>query len=199
MRTNSTLQYAIEVINHPDSEPLSFEQAIIYLREDENLVNKDEIESFITVARTWVEEFLRRPILSTGFTYYLDSFGGDYTQIVLPRPSVSDVSEVRYVDEQGQSQVLSSELYRVDTKTLLPRITPAYSESWPCLYDEINAVQIDFTAGYENAAAVPKPIIQAIKMLTKHFYDNRDIVESGSVTEVPITVERLLGTYRVRG
>jgi uncharacterized phiE125 gp8 family phage protein len=200
MKTNSTLQYGIEVITPPSAEPLSLADALVYLREDADFSNADELEAIITVARTWVEEFLRRPLLPTGFTLYLDDFGGDFTQIVLPRPSVSAVSAIRYIDEQGEDKVLATTLYRVDIKTFLPRITPANDESWPCLDNVINAVEIDFTAGYANVASIPTPIIHAIKMLVSHWYDNREVVTFGSAAmPMPMAVERLLGHYRVRG
>ena len=44
---------------------------------------------------------------------------------------------------------------------------------------------------------VPTPIIQAIKLLTTHLYENRELVTQMSANTIPYTVGQLLQPYRV--
>jgi len=45
---------------------------------------------------------------------------------------------------------------------------------------------------------IPEPVIHAIKLLTAHFYDRRNLVAAGrNVEEVPFAVSALLNPYRI--
>ncbi|MEQ8409122.1 MAG: head-tail connector protein [Gammaproteobacteria bacterium] len=192
--------YALEVIDAPDSEPVTLQEAIAYLREDENIAQTDLIESLIISARVNAEIYLQRALLTTQYTMYLDRFGDPCEQISLPRSTVISVDAIRYLDDAGVQQTLSSSLYRAETKTLRGRITPAYGQTWPTVRPVTNAVEIDFTAGYGEAADVPEAIKTAIKYMVYHWYQNRVPVITGSIAQkIPLTAEQLLSPYRARG
>ena len=58
-------------------------------------------------------------------------------------------------------------------------------------------VTIRFKAGWA-VADIPKKIQQAILMLVSTFYDNdSDVVIGRLVSELPLTVERLMWSYRL--
>ena len=189
-------QYGLTVTDGPDTEPVTLAEAIEFLREDEDLAQSDLIEGLIAAARQWSEEFLGRALVNTGYTMTLDRF---HDVIYLPRSKVQSVSAIRYIDENGDQQTLATSKYRVDSKSLVGRITPAYSECWPTIRPVINAVEIDFVAGYgEDADAVPAAIKQAIKYMVTHWYEIRETVVVGSIaTKVPLTARSLLAPYRV--
>ena len=44
---------------------------------------------------------------------------------------------------------------------------------------------------------VPEPIVQAIKLLTSHLYENREAVTSLSVNSIPYTIGAMLQPYRI--
>jgi uncharacterized phiE125 gp8 family phage protein len=72
--------------------------------------------------------------------------------------------------------------------------------SWPTLTElrQGNAYEVQYVAGYGNSASdVPTPIIQAIKLLTTHLYENRELVTSMSANTIPYTIGQLLQPYRV--
>ena len=72
--------------------------------------------------------------------------------------------------------------------------------SWPTASElrNANAYEIKFRAGYGNAASdVPKPLVQAIKMLALHLYENREIATSMNVNLIPNTVAMLFAPYKV--
>ena len=72
--------------------------------------------------------------------------------------------------------------------------------SWPTASElrNANAYEVQFRAGYGNAASdVPKPLVQAIKMLALHLYENREIATSMNVNLIPNTVAMLFAPYKV--
>jgi uncharacterized phiE125 gp8 family phage protein len=63
--------------------------------------------------------------------------------------------------------------------------------------DKVNAVEIEFIAGYgATAAAVPSPIRLAITHLVSHWFENREPFSSGQMYQVPSTFEMILMPYR---
>ena len=70
---------------------------------------------------------------------------------------------------------------------------------WPDIYDRPDAVEVNFTAGYADAASVPKILRHAVLLLISHLYENRAAVSNGQVTEIPYTVKHLLESHRVGG
>jgi hypothetical protein len=61
----------------------------------------------------------------------------------------------------------------------------------------MNALQLNFTCGYTNAAAVPSPIKQAMYLIIGHLYENRqDVVTGTQVHQIPDSSKYLLEPYR---
>lgn len=170
------------------------------------------IDALVVAARQRVEAHLQRALITTEYTMLLDSFPADiifvpnlsyhdYDPAVrLPRSPVQSVDEIRYIDDQGTQQTLAASKYRVDTKSLVSRITAAYAETWPTTRPVMNAVEIDFTAGYgDTAADVPQAIRHAILILVNTWYDQgrTGVVIGPTASQIPMTAEYLLGPYRV--
>jgi len=202
------LRYGLAVKTAPQTEPVTSDEAIAQLRESAVTAQTYLIDSLIFAAREWVELYLGRALVSTGFTFTLDRFGplsdlsfySAASEINLPRNPVSAVSEIRYLDTSGTQTVLAGQAYRLEKTGVVARLTPAYGFSWPATQPVSGAVEIDFTAGYGEAEDVPRPIRQAILMLVSHWYETRTpVINGGGVAQVPMTVEFLLGPYRIRG
>ena len=61
----------------------------------------------------------------------------------------------------------------------------------------VNAVQVDYTAGYGNAAAVPGPIKRAIRNMVAHMYSHRgDGCDAGDAY-FESGASAIVGRYRV--
>ena len=79
-------------------------------------------------------------------------------------------------------------------------------ETWPDLYDRLNAVEISFTSGMDGSDdnhRLPANMRQAMLMLIKHWYDHRDAVmvsegRSVDAKEVPLTANMLLDMESAR-
>lgn len=67
------------------------------------------------------------------------------------------------------------------------------------LPDDRSAVYVLLTAGWETPADVDENLKQAIRMLTAHWYENRETVVTGTIsTALPFGVETLISPLRAR-
>lgn len=68
--------------------------------------------------------------------------------ILVPRSPLMAVDFIKYVDQNGNPQTLDPSLYQVDQIGDIPRIYPAYGTSWPATQAVVNAVTVQFRAGW---------------------------------------------------
>ena len=181
----------------PVAEPITLAEALIHLRETgDGGANDEYIEVMVTVARTACEERTGRTLISTPFVLKLDAFPDE---IELLKPPTIAVQAVKYLDESGTLQTLSSSLYTVDTARQPARIVPAYGEEWPATLDTINAVTVEFTAGYGNtSASVPAPLRHWILLAIGEMYENRNASAERPAIRSQF-VDHLLDPYIVLG
>jgi len=189
---------ALVLVTGPATEPVSKEDAKAHLRVD-GTDDDAYITALIVTARRHVEAILRRALMPQTWKLVLDSWPDDVLK--LPKPPLTSVSSVAYLDEDGESQTFASANYVVDTNSEPGRLTLAKGASWPSgeLYT-LGAVQIQFVAGYADADAVPQEYKQAILLLAGHFYENREAVvaaQGANIQELPMAVQALLMPTRV--
>lgn len=157
----------------------------------------------ISVAREYAEARTWRQLISATYELYLDAFP-ESSVIELPKPPAISVDSITYTDTNETEQTLSADDYEVDTASEPARIK--IKSTWPLTYARMNAVKITFKAGYPGTDAsdtIPEKIRQAMLLLVKHWFDNRNAVEvqevsSVSTAEVPITANHLLDMESVR-
>lgn len=176
-------------------EPVTVAEIKNHLRVTEN----DEdilIAGLITAARKIVEQYTRRALITQTFRLYLDEFP-DSDLIELPYPPLISVSSVTYTDPDGVSRTLSPLLYQVDNRSTPGRILLSSDGAWPSTDDNVNAVTIEYLAGYgATGAAVPSPIRLAITHLVSHWFENREPYTTTQLQTVPHTFELILMPYR---
>jgi len=161
-----------------------------------NTTGDPQLASWRTAARLYVEDFLRRSLITTTWRHTLDSFPCDDV-LELPRAPLVSVTSIAYVDTAGNTQTLSTDVYDVDTASLPGRIALKYLQIWPYLLPVRNAVTVTFVAGYgASGSAVPAPILAAMKLLIGHWYENREAVTGSAMTELPVGVSALLWPHR---
>lgn len=182
----------------PAEEPVTLAQQKLHMRVDAS--DEDAIvSSDIIAARAWCEVHTGRAFVTRTLVMRLDAFpaGGE---IELPWPPTQAVSQVRYVDTDGVLQVLDASLWTVDAAHAPARLVPAYGKDWPDTRAQPAAVEVTYTAGYGSADDVPEGIRAAVKLMAAHLFEQREPEVVGSmVSPTSVTVERLLGPYRVRG
>jgi hypothetical protein len=203
----------------PTEEPVSAAELKLHLRLDTDDDNQ-YLDGLILAARAHVETITRRALIKQTWTLYLDGFppyttiGGQpflerqsglkfaqseygYDAIQIPNPILIGINSIKYTDPNGVVQTLASTEYTVDATSVPGRVVPVYGKTWPPFRFVPNAVAIEFDAGWADAASVPEPVQQAVKMLAAHWYENREAVNVGNnVTELPLAVESLLASYR---
>lgn len=126
----------------------------------------------------------------------LDSF--PCSVIELPLGPVLTVDSITYVDTAGATQTLPSGDYQTDITRNPARIAPAYGKFFPSTRLGLNAVKVQFTAGFGAASAVPSDLKSAILLIVGNLYTNRDATVLGAaVAQLPMGVDAILDRYRV--
>lgn len=162
----------------------------------------DLIDSLVTVATKIAEAITGRAFISQTWKLYADDFGSSDT-IKIPKPPLQSITSIEYYDTAGSLQTWSSSEYEVDTISERGRVKVADGYSFPSLDNRINATIITFVAGYGDASTdVPTPIIEAVKQIVNHLYENRSPVATSFgapafAINVPKTADWLLTPYRV--
>lgn len=117
------------------------------------------------------------------------------TGIELPRPPLTTVANVKYVDTGNTLQTLDSGLYSTETggdNPAIVRLVPG--ETWPDIVrGRGDAVQVTYVAGY-SVGAVPAAIRDAILSIIEWEYDNRAGMMS---SEFQTEILRRLAGHRV--
>ena len=165
----------LNLTSAPSETPISLAEAKEHLR-----VLHTAEDSYITGLISAATEYLEgregiigRALITQSWEYRIDAFP-DCVSIELPMPPLQSVASVTYVDGDGAVQTLSTDVYAVETATLVGLISLKYDQVWPETRSEPHAVRIAFTAGYGAASAVPEPLKSAMKLLIGHWYVNRD-------------------------
>ena len=175
------------------------------------------IAELVKASQNVIETYLNRAITTQTLELYLDRLPfyndidypeGTFTApdieynsnyIVLPKPPVASVTHVKYFDDSDTEYTYASSNYYVDTISEQARIVLRQGKSWPTVTQtrNANAYVVKYVAGYGGASDVPEPIVQAIKLLTAHLYENREAVTSLTVNAIPYTIGAMLQPYKI--
>lgn len=173
------------------TEPVTLAEAKLHLRVD----GTDEdalIQGLISAARETCEDRTEGTVPVTGWRLTLDTFPD---AIKLPRPPIVSVESVQYIDTAGVQQTLSPLDYVVDTASSPGYIVPAFGKAWPETRGQINAVEVEYTAG----SATPPAAIKAWLLLAVgDMYAHRE-ASSDKPTVAHGFADRLLDPFKVWG
>lgn len=207
-------------ITDASAEPLTLADAKAHLRETlADAGNDAYITSLITVARTMAEDRTQRTLIQTVWRRTLDIFPGSLypqnpfqprplavasamrnpTAITLLYPPLISVDSIAYIDANGAAQSLDPLVdIIVDASQDRGQIMPAYGKAWPVTLQRINAVTVQYKAGYgADKTNVPTPIIQWIKLALADMYFQRR--RSATAPVVPHDfADGLLEPYKIR-
>lgn len=155
MYKRDEIQTSLTMITAPVGEPITVDEAISHLRlpeeEDEEL-----IETYISIARQYFEDHDDRRLLTQTWLLTLDRFPYDYIEVPL-RP-LQVVNSIKYRNSDGTLTTLDPANYQVDTRSFLPRISPAFNIYWPYARCQMNAVEVEFVVGYGDAVTMADPL-----------------------------------------
>lgn len=179
----------LTLITQPVSFPVTLAEAKAHCRV-EDAAEDATLVGLVAAATDYVEQYTGKAIVSQTWRLTLDKFSDS---ILLPKNPIQSVSSVKYYDAIGDIQTLSTEYYTADTASDPAWIVLNADQTWPDTFDGVNAVRIEFVAGYTT---VPPPIKHAILMLVAQWYDHRAAVSDKAMVAVPHAVEALLTNYR---
>lgn len=144
----------------------------------------DFIKDCIRTASILLEKFTGRSFVEQTHLLTLDQlsaefgatdlFLGSRAIIYLGRPPLISVTSLTFFDSDGTSSVVDAADYYVDLKN--GRIMPLPGVTWQTDQRNINAVEVEYVAGYvaDTAGATLDPdIITAVAMMAGYLYENR--------------------------
>ena len=152
------------------------------------------ISALRSAAISWVEEHCNIKLGSYTARGYLPGFYNSY----IPIGPVTAVTEVKY-------QTTADTDYTTDLTTLVAGnwFTDTISQpariafrDYPNVYEyALTPVVVSFTAGYST---VPAPVLQAIRLLVAHMYENRQEEIVGTITtRLKFGLDALLNPFRI--
>lgn len=117
----------------------------------------------------------------------------------IPKRPFQAVTAIRVRDAYGDFHTVDPTVYYTDVSGQRGRIIRKLGQVWPIIIMAPKAaIEVDFTAGFDAApySGVPDDLILAIKMLVKHWLDNREPVADGKIGRVPFHVQSIFDGYR---
>lgn len=140
---------------------------------------------------------LNRALITQSWQLNFDAFPAE---IAIPLGRCSEVSEVVYLDSDGEEQTLAPSTYRVTgIGTDNCRVRPVNGTSWPATYRDPEAVAVLFKAGFgATADDVPGTIRHAILEMVSRAYEFSEPIVSGTIiTPVPGSAAAAIADWRV--
>jgi uncharacterized phiE125 gp8 family phage protein len=183
---------AIEVTTAPAAEPLTTAEAKAHLRVD--LADEDAlIDAAIIAARTYIENFTRLKLITQTVTLTRTGWSG--RTLPLPVGPVQSIDRVRYKSSVDGSLIEWDAANYQLVRTARPQaLAPAYGKTWPTPRSDYDNVEVRFVAGFGDASTdVPYDILAACRLLTAHFYENRQNELAGNIiSKLTLGADRLL-------
>jgi uncharacterized phiE125 gp8 family phage protein len=162
----------------------------------------------IKTARLVGQNICKRSFVPQTWRLTLDAFpSAEGITLPMGAPLSSSAADITitYVDSAGASQTLSSTGYSIDDRSEPGYLTPSSNNEWPDTNDQINAVTIDYVAGYPMSTDVvpvvttPDPIKSWVLLRAGAIREYPEALVSqaqGNVFELPRSfVDGLLDPY----
>jgi uncharacterized phiE125 gp8 family phage protein len=134
----------LRLITPPTELAVSIESAIKAARASGAGLD-DEVEQAVRTATADAEFQTQRALIAQTLRLTFDRFDG---AIKLPRPRLLSVVHVKFIDPAGQQRTLDPQDYQADAESEPAYIVPAPGKAWPATAARINAVEVQYVAGY---------------------------------------------------
>ena len=181
---------SLRLLSPPVDEPVTLNDLKQHLR----IANEFEdaaIEAFGKAARQTIETRIGICFLSQRWTWRVTLEAGELTAFT-PFSPLAHVETISQVDRAAETVLLVDQDYSVVTgspgEICFHRSTP--------ILDAPVTYEIVFSAGYSSIVDIPAALIQALLMLTAHFYENRESASERRVYSIPEAIDALLTPYR---
>jgi uncharacterized phiE125 gp8 family phage protein len=152
-------------------------QAKDYLKVDIS-DDDDLIDRYVASATAYLEQYTNRAFLTSTWQLSLDESDVRGSYLELPRSPLASVTSVKYYESDGTEQTLAASNYALDTSKQPGGLFLALNGLWPTDMRSINAMVVEFTAGWGDAIGdvdvFYKTMVQTATLtLVAAMYDNR--------------------------
>lgn len=193
------MAYSLTKTTPGSVEPISLSEAKAHLRID-STAEDAYISGLIVAAREMAEAYTARSFITSTFTMKVNDFPVGEGVIRIPRTPLGSVSSIQYIDANGSTQTLSTDVYEVLSDDTRACVVLKPGQVWPSArFEQYEAVTITFTAGYGVAStAVPQAARSAMFLIIGNLFENREGVTHQVMRTLPMGVKTLLDTVAVR-
>lgn len=128
--------------------------------------NDDIIGDYIKVSRQFTEdEVLWKTLITQTCIDKFNCFGGQFELAWQP---VQSVTSVTYIDGNGDSQTLSTDVYELANKNGAARVRLKENQVWPVAQSHEDVVTITYVSGFgDEPSDVPITIRMAIRLYAR--------------------------------
>ncbi|MEM1192315.1 MAG: head-tail connector protein [Pseudomonadota bacterium] len=184
---------SLTLIAAPMSEPITLDDMKRHLR----LLTSDHDDSLsqlLVAARHALEARAGLAFSLQRWTYTLDKERVvRCSDVLLPLSPIKSVDAVTLIDHEGNRTPLDSGTVTISAGTISRlKFGPLPSAD----IRPLGGIEIEFTAGYETINLVPAELRHAVRLLTAHFFENRESVSETRVFSIPRTIDTLVAPYR---
>lgn len=187
----------LKLITAPVVEPITLSEAKLHCK-IETADLDSAVTGWIASARDQVEHRTGRCLITQTWLYTADSFKS--CSIELPGSPVQQIDFVKYLDLNGTLQTVSGADYQLINDELIASVIPVYGKSWPAARNYPGSVQIQYKAGFGDAAAnIPASVKSWMLLAIDTWYKNSSAVNEVQPYELPRHFcEALLDPIRIR-
>ncbi len=174
------------------AEPLDVLEARAHL--GQSLTDDDDlIGRYISSARAYLENRIQKPLRPTEADLFFDAAGAGQW-ITLPAAPLISVDEIATTDTDDVETVVATSVYLVDDASQPARIGLKSGQYWPVNLRYFRAVRVRLTLGF---VPVPEDLIQAMRLLVAHYYENRVAAAPAAGDLVELGVADLVAPYEL--
>lgn len=185
------------LVSPPSATPVDLAMFKQHLRIDLSMTEEDALlEHYLKAAVRFCESLCDRAFVTQAWRVNCATF---HTPIRLNYGAAS-LRRISYTAPNGAWKRLRASHCQVRPCVAGLEVLPPRGQSWPIVQrDNVNAVSIDYLAGFGVPNAVPDDIKTAVLIVGCEFYERRTKTEIGTVVAHHDTVEALLAPYRWNG
>ena len=182
------------LLTAPAVEPLSLADAKSFLRVEHD-ADDAIITSLVSAARNHVEAMARCALIAQTWRLVLDRWP-EQGRIAPRIGPLRAVSAARVFNAAGEAGAIDPEAFVIDRAA---GVIAAPGWPLPAPGRSIAGIELDIEAGFGEAASdVPPMLLQAIRMLVAHWYENRGLIAIGqTIAMMPASVNAMISSYRV--
>lgn len=179
----------------PAAEPVTLAGVKAHLRLDHDSED-DLLSGLIRAAREEVERSAGLALIEQKWRLALDAWPRKGC-VVIPLHPVREILSVTAYGSEGEASLIDPSAWQAD---LVSRPARLHLEGLPGALRAMNGIEIDFVAGFGEAATdVPDLLRRAIVLLVAHWYEFRSgFGPADQPVSYPAGYERMIAPYRRR-